>query len=47
MKTTQDLSNEIVNYFMHRGATVCKRDYDWLEQEIENYGTERVNSFKE
>ena len=47
MESNEQLSNEIINYFMHRGATVCKRDFEWLATKIENYGTDRVNNFKE
>jgi len=40
-------ANEIVNYFMHKGATISKADFDWaikllkeFEEQIENLDKE-------
>jgi hypothetical protein len=27
-------ANNIVNYFMHRGAVISKKDFDWVMDEL-------------
>ena len=36
-------ANEIINYFMHKGATVSKSDFDWLIKSLTEYQEDLEN----